>query len=189
MPKFPQWLVVEPRCVGFPRPTVCVPPLAKGHCFLPLQALPPVRRPGPRPGSRCLMLWKRVSGGPRLWTSRAEPSRCSLALRPMPPLACTASAWRPPLATRAPASCWATSTCSLTPGAQVSRTPPMSGAGRWVGLDHPQGPLLGVAGGGDGAGWGMGQKRQQGRWSEAHCTAPPHKTSVMRELLLFPFTE
>ncbi|XP_023599244.1 protein-glutamine gamma-glutamyltransferase 2 isoform X2 [Myotis lucifugus] len=81
-------------------------------------AQPPARRPGPRPASRCPMPWRRVPGRPQCWTSRTVNSRCSSLPQLTPPSAYTASAWRPPPATRAPASCWATSPCSSTPGAQ-----------------------------------------------------------------------
>lgn len=37
-------------------------PWLMAHCFLPLQAQTPVRRPGPRPSSGCPMLWRRGPG-------------------------------------------------------------------------------------------------------------------------------
>ena len=136
------------------------PPLAHGPCFLPLQAQPPARMPGPRPASGCPILWRRVPGRPRWWTSRTGPSHCSSAAQPAPPSACTASAWRPPLATRAPASCWVTSPCSSMPGAQVSCASSAGRVGRWAGLDPPMGTT---------EGGGMARKRHPSELSEAYC--------------------
>lgn len=86
----------------------------------PLQAQIPVKRQGPRPTSHCLTMWRRDPGQPLCWTNRTMSSRCSSAPQPMLLLASTASAWRLLLATKAPVSCWATSSCSSMPGAQVS---------------------------------------------------------------------
>lgn len=156
-------------------------PQLMAHCFLPLQAQTPVRRPGPRPSSGCPMLRRRGPGQRWQRTSETAPSRCTSAPRPMPPLAITASAWRPPLATRAPVSCWVSSPCSSTAGVQVSCTLSTGRMGRWAGLDPPMGTTWWQGGGGR----KMGQQRHPGGLSEALAS----QDFVMSELSLFPFIE